>query len=352
MTRLENLLYSLTTVLIRYHDYQKDVVKEASDGSDSLEARERSRLRAISIIQDTESSFNTKLNELIIKSTSNGYSKRKHFLNYIFTEIVFLKKLIDNNSPFEDFKLEEYKDRITLFFMNIRTLLGVVKSRTCHIHLQDTDDQGNVKRSHDSNNKIIHKAIALSGLINDDFFGGGYYCRSAELLDQEVLSRVNMGIYSDGSVHIPTCTDEAIAQFISDSLREHLNTLLIPQLSSENAAQKETIKTLEEISSEQVTCLYQATREIVSLNSTIDKQQDTIKELEEKVDSLNTELLALKEKFNSLITGPFPSALSTARLIGAQGGLWKGFIPTSQLIGATELPAESSSRQSPAGSMK
>lgn len=339
MTRLEDLLYSLTTVLIRYHDYQKNVVKEASDGSDHLEAREQSRLFAKFIIQDTQNNFKKKLNDLIINSTGNGYSQRKHFLNYLSTELVFLKNLIDNNNPIGDLRLEEYKDRISMFFKNIRTLLSIEKSKTGPIKLQDIDDEGYVKRTPEPDNKIIHKTIALSGLINDDYFGGGYYCRSAELLDQEVLTRAHMGIYFDGSLHIPTCSDEAIAQFVSDLFTEHLNVLLIAQLLPENACQKEIIKKLEETSAEQVACLYQATNEVVSLKSTIDQQQETIKKLVEEV-------VSLKEKLNNAVSGTFPSVLSTAHILGIHGGLWK-FGTSSRIINDTEAPEKSSSSDSP-----
>ena len=91
MTRLEDLLYSLATVIVRYHDSQLKLGKLIVE-SDKHLGKVKSRACAVEIIQGKEIDYITRLNTVIFNCTKKiNYTEREPLLHFLLHEIIFLK---------------------------------------------------------------------------------------------------------------------------------------------------------------------------------------------------------------------------------------------------------------------
>ncbi|MGL5741535.1 MAG: hypothetical protein ACRCXC_02765 [Legionella sp.] len=97
MTRLEELIYSLTAVIIRYHDSQPRVKPLVVETDEEL-IKENSFSCAQRIIQNQEIHFKVRLNNLIKQCTDSG---RRPLLHYLLHAIISLKTLQEKTSSFE-----------------------------------------------------------------------------------------------------------------------------------------------------------------------------------------------------------------------------------------------------------
>lgn len=215
MTRLVDLLHSLTAVIIRYHDAH--VSEKLIIESDPTLLTSKSRAYSPRILTDSDKGFQTLLNELITKCT-NGYPARKHLLTYLVNEIVFLKYLLDRKQSFNPSELEQYKATMSQMLLNFKQLLLTTKSTTCSVKYSTPNPEAAPK-------------IALNGLLNDSYYGSKF-CFSGDLF-VEVLTRFNLS---------HTSTDEEMITKAEILCTEHQNSLLIPELEQLNKTQAEVIK--------------------------------------------------------------------------------------------------------------
>ncbi|HHF7374716.1 hypothetical protein [Legionella bozemanae] len=285
MTRLEELLYSLTAVVVRYHDSQPKVKKLVVATDENL-LREKSLSCAKEIIQNQDIHFKIRLNDLIKQCSDSG---RRPFLYYILHEITSLKALFDQKTSFEAAKLEECKNQITQLLIDFKLLLDTPKHKTYRITYSKTED---TKKT----------ALDLSGLKNDGYIGGEL-CNSGEILNDEVLRRFNICTYT---------SNERIRDIAEQICMEYQHTLLVPELMEKNEVQKrinleqkqelnsltsqqeENQKKLETTSSKHYAALYvfyilfkrlQATEQ--KQKKIIEQQEETIGELRQKISELN-----------------------------------------------------------------
>lgn len=177
MTRLEELIYALATVIVRYHDSQDNIeVKDKLVASTGPTLRKKkSHERAIEIIQDKKTNFALFL-EGRINACTGGYQARKEFLSFLLTEISYLKEQYDRKIPFEQKELQRLQEHLTQLFIDFRQLLSIYKNTKYTVTL--TNSKGS-------------KTQDLNGLLNDRYVGGKY-CNSGQLLIDEVLFVLHM----------------------------------------------------------------------------------------------------------------------------------------------------------------
>ncbi|MCE0721749.1 MULTISPECIES: hypothetical protein [Legionella] len=211
MTRLEELLYSLTAVVVRYHDSQPKVRKLVVATDENL-LREKSLSCAKEIIQNQNIHFKIRLNDLIKQCSDSG---RRPFLYYILHEITSLKELLDQKTSFEPSKLEENKNQISQLLIDLKFLLDTPKHKTYRITYSKPED---TKKT----------TLDLSGLKSDSYLGGEL-CNSGEILNDEVLRRFNICTYT---------SNERIKDIAEQICTEHQHALLVPELIEQNEVQK------------------------------------------------------------------------------------------------------------------
>lgn len=285
MTRLEELLYSLVSVIVLYHDSQPRI-KKLIVTTDGEVIQEKSLQYAKQMILNQD--FNIRLNEIIKQCPDNG---RRPFLYYLLHEINFLKDFLDREKSLEPDFLDEYTNQIVQLFDNLKLLLETPKHRTCRINLVKTEDK---KRS----------SIHLSGLKNDGYLGGDL-CNSGELLNHLVLSPFNVNGYT---------SNHRIKEIAEQICKEHQHTLLIEELKIQNEQQKklnleqesqydslsckskETQETIEGVSKKQTLALYVFYFLFIRLRAKEENQRKLIEEQKKTIQSMEKKISELTEK--------------------------------------------------------
>lgn len=246
MTRLEELIYSLVVVIVRYHDIHTKVKKVVPECEEPLLSK-KYQACAVAMIQNKEIDFKTRLTALIKDCSENG---RKPFFSYILHELAILKELNDKKCSFEPAQLEEYKNLINQMLTQFHSLLNTAKSSTCKVTYGKTE-------------LTAATTINLSGLKNDGYYGGDL-CESGKLLNDGVLGVLNLDKNS-------SLND--IKEVTERLCMEHQNALLIPEL----LAQNETLKKANEEQKQASNLLtIQHQEEQKKLEGIIKKQQITL----------------------------------------------------------------------------
>ncbi|TIE97886.1 hypothetical protein [Legionella pneumophila] len=276
MTRLEELLYTLTSVIIRYHDSQPKVLNKLIVESNPILLRRKALALAKEIIQDKDIECKGRLEELIQNCTKD-YPDRKPFLYFILNEVLFLKSMLDKKSSFEPSKLEEYKKQITQLLIDLKQLMITPKSKTYEVKYTSATENSET-------------SISLSGVKNDGYVGGEF-CNSGNLIKEEVLEALNIHINSKNTAECSS--DEEIKALAESLCLEHQNALLVPEL-------LEKARILTESSQEQESELLTKTEQTKTDKKIILEQQATIQEKDKEIE-------ALKEKISDLTrTAPRP----------------------------------------------
>lgn len=261
MTKLEDLINSLASIIVRYHDTQKDVTKLIVESDQTL-LRKKSRRYAIDIMQNTEVKFDQRLGRLIDACTKK-YPDRKPFLTFILKETIFLKEQLDRKVPFTSEELEKLKQQISQLFIDSRQLLKIYKNTSYKVTYSSLDD----------------KTLAyddLNGLINDAYYGN-HFCNSGDILLDEVLGRFHITI---------DYTDDEIKEIAAALCLEHQNALLVAELKNQKF----------ELESQQSTLVLQKS-ELENQKSTLELQ---VSQLESDKSILSRQKLELEEQQSTL----------------------------------------------------
>lgn len=203
MTRLEDLIYSLATVLVRYHDSQ-GLTDSLVNEQDELLKAQKSRTLATSIINSDEPTFEAKLRELITKCTIK-YPDRQHFLTYLLNELIVLKSIHSRTDVVQKEELPQYEALLFQILQQFKQLLTIKKNATTAIKYSTLP--GSASGAAD---------ITLNGLINTAYVGS-HFCNSGNLLLEEVLNRLNL---TDKS------SNEEIQSAAQDMVSEYQNKLI------------------------------------------------------------------------------------------------------------------------------
>ncbi|KTD42026.1 DUF874 family protein [Legionella parisiensis] len=177
MTRLEELVYALATVIVRYHDIQDNIATKDKfvTALDPTMRKKKSHDRAVEIIQDTKTDFAPYL-EGKINACTGGYQARKEFLSFILSAICYLKEQNERKIPFEPKELQAFHEQLTQLFIDFRQLLNVYKGSKYPVTLINSKSA---------------KTQEFNGLLNDRLVGGKY-CNSGLLLIDEVFFVLHM----------------------------------------------------------------------------------------------------------------------------------------------------------------
>ncbi|WP_298622897.1 hypothetical protein [uncultured Legionella sp.] len=276
MIRLEELLYSLTTVIIRYHD---SLTAPLVSASNKTEMHLKSRELATSIIKEPALDFKLRLNE-IIQNCTNGYQTRRPFLNFMLNEIVMLHSFLSKKEPFSAQELIEYKAQIFKLLMDVKGLLETPKSKTYPVtqHTTTMNSEG---------------VIALSGCKNDGYTGNEF-CNSGIFLKEEILATLNIKI---------SFTEDKYKEFVERICTEHQYALLVPELLEKlqkaelaRDTNQQTIIELTLKSQEPQQATPEQIAESERLNGTIREQKAELDVLDDTIAELRRQLQIAQEQ--------------------------------------------------------
>ncbi|MCW8387681.1 hypothetical protein OQJ15_15335 [Fluoribacter dumoffii] len=284
MTKLEELIYSLAAVIIRYRDSQPKVKKLISETDKEL-LKEKSIACAKKIIQDKDTHFKIKLGNLIKQCSDSG---RRSFLYYILHEITSLKAFLDKTSSLTPSELERFKNQISQLFSDLRLLLQTPKNETYKVICSKTEN-------------TAEAPLALSGLKYDGLLGG--LCNSGDILKEMILDPFAI------TTHSSYTAIQGIAEQISSGHQHAVQTLELraenASLKERNADQKQKLDLLtseREKSKKMPLMFYLLLLQYIRLQSKekkqetiIEQQQNTISEMQQKINELTREI----EKKNS-----------------------------------------------------
>jgi len=204
MTRLNELLCSLTTVLIRYHDCQtSDAQKIISIKNVEHVLIKQYRKKATELL--AKNNFKETL-KFINEETTNGYHERSHLVQYLLDQIVFLKAFQDRTQSCNTDDLAAYKKAISHLFIDLNQLTYTPKGEQYH-----------VKKCSLTNDIAT---VTLNGLTRDGILTSNYLCTSGSLIKAEILDRFNISREDSDEPY-------SIAEQLCD---EHQNILLVPEL--------------------------------------------------------------------------------------------------------------------------
>ncbi len=128
LTKLENLIISLITIIIRYHDSQNSVrSKLITNESNPEKLRLRSRELAGKLFDLEKNKLGAFLDKQIQEITTE-YDLRKPFLNFLLYEICSLHSICKRTSAFTNEEQKEFITHITRLFNDFSTLLLTTKS--------------------------------------------------------------------------------------------------------------------------------------------------------------------------------------------------------------------------------
>lgn len=264
MSRLTELLNSLVTVIIRYHDSQSKITKLIED-PDYQQLRNKSREFAKNVLTSNDYKFDEKLEE-IIKNCTDEYEGRRPFLFFLLHEIKFLKSMQERTISFNSIQLEDYKKQVCLLLIDFKSLLTTTKHNkyTVKLSMLSSEEEHSEKET----------TITLLGLTNDSYWKN-HYCNSGVILKEEVLGQShNTALQSDQELQI-------MAESICD---EHQNALLVQELEQKVlSADNEKI-----LLAARIEILECSQKELLSKNSNLESQ---LNEAKEEIDTLRKQLI-------------------------------------------------------------
>lgn len=196
MAQLEELLHSLTAVIIQYNDYQTTSTIKYPNANELSQ-----------FIQNAD--FNDEL-LIIIEKATKKYSDRKSFLMYLAHEINFIKLMLKKEQPFSAEELTQNIQQIAQLFKDFTQLLTAPKSKT-------------YKVTYSAMNGEESKNISLPGLQHGSYFTSfvdGAFCVSGKLVNQ-LLEQVNIS---------PDSSDKQINSLARLLCLEHQNRLQTSEL--------------------------------------------------------------------------------------------------------------------------
>lgn len=203
MAKLKDLIVSLTTTLIRYHDCQKvNVCVKESDPTAALTAW---REYAVSLLD--KPAYESELTRLNIESTGKHRADRLPLLNFIKDEIVSLKNIMDRKLPFSAVELERFKLKVTCLLIDLQKLLNTNKTEIHSVQITNINDP-------------VATTIPLPGLF-DRGFVSSTLCTSGTIIKEEILEQFNIKL-STADTDICKIAEELFQTYQDAVLRTEL----------------------------------------------------------------------------------------------------------------------------------
>lgn len=237
--KLHDLAISLATLVVAYCDYQNRSLGLPGIITEKDEELQRIKLRqlATAIMQNKMKEgnkiipYNEYLESLI--PSKGKYTIRYEFLDFIISEIVFLKTFLDCTKSLSPVDLEKYSNEIAQLFTDLINLIKTPKTSTYNVSKSSLQNQAQT---------FTKCTTALAGLVRVGTFGTTL-CESATIMKAEVFQGFLLTVHSD-SVEI-----KRIARAICE---ERQQALLVEEQRAELAQYALQVKALQ-VSNEQLT---------------------------------------------------------------------------------------------------
>ncbi|HHF7345860.1 TPA: hypothetical protein ACPSKB_002290 [Legionella feeleii] len=197
MSRLQNLVNSLVSVILNYTDPKR--LKGHTEES---------------LLQKSHEDLIKDLTQLI-KDATASYETRRTLLDYFLYELNTLKPLADKSTPLGEAELKRIETHLLALITNTQDLLKIDKTSSLPVSYNEEDRDATVK---------------ISGFID----GGNFYsstCRSGQ-----VIQRWHEGI--EKLSVFPTDSLKDAPLFLDHIIDEHHSAILLPHLAAENRGLK------------------------------------------------------------------------------------------------------------------
>ncbi|KTC94956.1 hypothetical protein [Legionella feeleii] len=193
MSRLQNLVNSLVSVILNYTDPKR--LKGHTEES---------------LLQKSHEDLIKDLTQLI-KDATASYETRRTLLDYFLYELNTLKPLADKSTPLGEAELKRIETHLLALITNTQDLLKIDKTSSLPVSYNEEDRDATVK---------------ISGFID----GGNFYsstCRSGQ-----VIQRWHEGIEKLSVFPADSLKDAQL--FLDHIIDEHHSAILLPHLEEEN----------------------------------------------------------------------------------------------------------------------
>ena len=325
---IEDLLISLTSYILRYHDSQPKNKPIISPESNPDLLQEKYRAHALRSLSDTEVNYESYLTTLIKEGEIN-YAGRLPLLFYILNEITVLKFMVDRKTSFSPTELENYKKQMTQMLIDLRQLVVTIKDDTHKVKYSSIIEDGK---------ETPEKKITLPGTASYSYITGHSLCTSGFLLTDAVLKRFNITTTSSD-----TCI-QGIAEKLCNSWQ---NALRVPELllkerelAQSSDQQKEEIGALKRTLKEQDLVLQEQSDSIKILTEKLEvaeKPKDVPPSgAQEEIEALKLQLQQLQTKNEELeatiltLKKPLAVGLAYGSLFGLNNPKYASFRPSSR----------------------
>lgn len=193
MSRLQNLVNSLVTVILNYTD-PKRLKGQTEEG----------------LLQKSHGDLIKDLTQLIEGATAS-YVTRRTLLDYFLYELNTLKPLADKSTPLDEVELKRIKIHLLALITNTQDLLKIDKTSSLPISYNEEDRD---------------KTVQISGFID----GGTLYsstCRSGQVIQHWHEDIEKLSVF-------PTDSLKDAQLFLGHIIDEHHSAILLPHLEKEN----------------------------------------------------------------------------------------------------------------------
>lgn len=280
---LDDLITSLATILIRYHDSQKiNVCINLKENEPSVLKR-AAREYATKLLQ-TEN-FDQEFQKLNVECTAN-YKERLELLTFIKNEIILLKELSRRSAPFNEEELEDYKSKIVVLLHDFKQLLNTPKLSTYSVHIKKLNEDSPVVKLG------LHGMIDYKGVTN--MFGmlkTSPLCNSGDLIREELLERLNLA--ENSTLHEIKIAAEHICE-------GHQHTLMAAALNRMEEKHSQELSSLTNQLNEKEKKLVQAQETINKYSVTIELQTNSLNKVQQELEAARLHVNELQIKFDKL----------------------------------------------------
>ena len=244
MSRLQNLVNSLVSVVLNYTD-PKGLKGQTEE----------------SLLQKSHGDLVKERTKLIEDATAS-YGTRRTLLDYFLYELNTLKPLVDKSTPLDEVELKRIKAHLRALITHTQGLLKIDKTSSLSVSYIEEDRD---------------KTVQISGFID----AGTLYsstCRSGQVIQRWHESIEKLSVFPDDNL-------KDAQLFLDHIIDEHHHAILLPHLEEENRGLKAANTRLSE--SEAL-----AKREKEALQ----KKADAFDDLEKKIRSLEEREKLLAEE--------------------------------------------------------
>lgn len=291
MIQMEELIYSLTSVIIRYLDSQDEYNKivQAPPEEHINQTRDYSK----KIFSDSGDAIKEKLDKLIEIHTES-YPTRRPLLKYFSNEIQFLKNQIDRTTPYTHEEFDSFEKQITQLLFDFKTLLYTPKGIKCSIMLHPCVSTGKETLDPDYilslRNPAKESSITLNGLKSPPYMPKTF-CTSGDFLIQEFTEILYFPLEKADKL--------SLEKFAKTICADHQKKLI----SSEDERIRLELSSKDQVIKYQASQIEDQDSKLKEHEATIEKLQQQLIESSKLIEQLRMEISDKDAKYRSICKG-------------------------------------------------